>query len=102
MAKEGKSLVELLEPHRQYFQIPETNFRVNDKQMIIDGLAKQFAHEEIDWLDGVTISTLEWWANVRPSQTDPMLRLNVEAKTPELLEQIRVELTDAIAKLDCQ
>jgi phosphomannomutase len=100
MAKEGKSLSELLEPHRRYFQIPETNFRVSDKQAIIDKLAERFAHEEIDWLDGITITTLEWWANVRPSQTDPMLRLNVEAKTPALLEEISAELTQIISELD--
>jgi len=58
MAKEGKSLSELLEPHRQYFQIPETKFKVGNPKLIMDGLAEQFAHEEIDWLDGLTIKTL--------------------------------------------
>ncbi|MFH0905392.1 MAG: phosphomannomutase/phosphoglucomutase [bacterium] len=102
MAKEGKSLAGLLEPHRKYFQIPETNFRVRDKQMIIDGLAERFAHEEVDWLDGITIKTLEWWANIRPSQTDSMLRLNVEAKSPEILERVATELAGQIQRLSRQ
>lgn len=102
MAKEGKPLSELLEPHRKYFQIPETNFKVADPKIVMDSLAKQFEHEEIDWLDGLTIKTLEWWANIRPSSNEPLLRLNIEAKTPELLEQIRAELTDAIHKLESE
>lgn len=96
MSKEGRSLVELLEPHRKYFQIPETNFNVRDKQAIIERLAERFAHEEVDWLDGITIKTLEWWANIRPSQTDPMLRLNIEAKSSALLAEVQEDLTRLI------
>lgn len=102
MTKTGKSLSELLEPHRQYFQIPETNFEVRDTQVALDNLAERFQHEELDWLDGLTIKTLEWWANVRPSQTQPLLRLNVEAKTPELLEQVKTELTEVIHQLESE
>lgn len=100
MTKSKQPLSELLDPHRQYYQIPETNFEVSDTQKVLDGLATRFQHEEVDWLDGLTISTLEWWANIRPSQTQPLLRLNVEAKTPELLEQMKSELIDLIAQLD--
>jgi phosphomannomutase len=100
MAREGKPLGTLLEPHRKYFQIPETNFEVTDTGGVIDKLAEKFAHEEIDWLDGLTVRTLEWWANIRPSQTQPLLRLNIEAKTPELLHQVETELTEAIQQLD--
>lgn len=102
MAKDGKSLAELLAPHRKYFQIPETNFTVTDTKRVIDGLAERFGHEEIDWLDGLTIRTMEWWANVRPSSNEPLLRLNIEAKTPELLAQMNDELTRIIGELDRQ
>jgi len=100
LSGEGKKLSELLEPYRKYFQIPETNFKVTDPKRVVDGLAEKFAHEEIDWLDGLTIKTLEWWANVRPSSNEPLLRLNIEAKSPALLEQIKNELTEAVAQLD--
>jgi len=97
MAKEGKKLSEVLEPYRKYFQIPETNFAVTDPKAVVNELAKKFAHEEIGRLDGLTIETLDWWANIRPSANEPLLRLNIEAKSPELLEQVRQELTDVIS-----
>ena len=46
------------------------------------------AHE-IDELDGITVQGDDWWFNVRPSNTEPLLRLNVEAKSPELMATIR-------------
>ena len=100
LSQDGRKLSEVLVPHRQYVQIPETNFRVGEPRLIMDGLAERFVHEEIDWLDGLTIKTLEWWANIRPSSNEPLLRLNIEAKTPDMLERVRVELIEAIKQLD--
>ena len=96
IAETNRSLIELLVPHRRYFQIPETNFEVTDIKVALNKLAERFQHEELDWLDGLTIKTLEWWANIRPSQTQPLLRLNVEATTPEILERVTAELTGFI------
>jgi len=100
VSQDGRKLSEVLVPHRQYVQILETNFRVGEPRLVMDRLAEKFVHEEIDWFDGLTIKTLEWWANIRPSSNEPLLRLNIEAKTSDVLERVRVELIEAIKQLD--
>jgi phosphomannomutase len=51
---------------------------------------------EIDHLDGLTVSTTDWWFNLRASNTEPLLRLNVEARTQDLLEAKTAEILDII------
>ena len=96
----NQPISELLVPHRKYFQIPETNFRVLDTKVVLAELEQRFKNDQVDWLDGLTVTTPTWWANIRPSNTEPLLRLNVEAvdqdtlnaKTAELAELIRQHL----------
>ena len=87
MSKAGKPLSELLEPLRRYRNSGEINSVVGDQQATIEKIAKTYAAERQDRLDGLTVESDEWWFNVRPSNTEPLLRLNVEARTDELLEQ---------------
>jgi len=88
----GKPLSELVQPLRRYAKSPEINFEVEDKQGKMDELARRYADAQIDHLDGITISYPDWWANVRPSNTEPFLRLVLEARTPEELAKHREEL----------
>jgi len=88
----GKTLSALVAPLRRYAKSPEINFEVEDKQGKMDELARRYADAEIDYLDGITFSYPDWWANVRPSNTEPFLRLVLEAKTPEELESREKEL----------
>ena len=81
-----------MQPLRRYAKSPEINFEVEDKQGKMDELARRYADAEIDYLDGITLSYPNWWANVRPSNTEPFLRLVLEAKTPEELEERKREL----------
>ena len=74
------------------------NFEVNDKQAKMDELAKRYNDGQIDHLDGVTVSFKDWWCNCRPSNTEPLLRLNVEAKTKELLDEKLSEISDLLGK----
>jgi phosphomannomutase len=78
---------ELIRPLRRYYHSGERNFRVEDKQAKMDELAKRYSDGQIDNLDGVTIQYKNWWLNCRPSNTEPLLRLIVEAKSKELLEE---------------
>ena len=55
-------------------------------------LSRKYSQGQYDDLDGVTISFKDWWFNVRPSNTEPLLRLNVEAKTQKLLNENSEEL----------
>lgn len=88
----GKSLSELIAPLNRYAKSPEINFQVDDKQAKIEKLAKRFGDAEIDYLDGITVQYADWWFNVRPSNTEPYLRLVLEAADPEMLATRRAEL----------
>jgi phosphomannomutase len=90
--EKGEPLSRLVQPLRRYAKSPEINFVVEDKQGMIARLAERYRDAQIDYLDGITISYPTWWANVRPSNTEPYLRLVLEAKTPEELEQRKQEL----------
>ena len=100
LSKRGQKLSELLAEHRRYVSIPETNFRVISTKVSIEKLVQRYADKETDRLDGVTIQGGSWWANIRPSQTELLLRLNVEATTPEVLERVTRELTEQITVVD--
>lgn len=88
----GKPLSELIKPLQRYAKSPEINFEVEDKQGKMDELAHRFSDAQIDYLDGITLSYPDWWANVRPSNTEPYLRLVLEARTPEELKKREEEL----------
>jgi phosphomannomutase len=85
----GKPLSELVAPLKRYFATGEVNFKVDDKDAMIRLLAKDFADGEIDYLDGITVQYADWWFNVRPSNTEPYLRLVLEARTAELMAEKR-------------
>jgi len=69
----------------------ELNSRVADVSAKMQQIEQRYADAEIDHLDGVTIAYPNWWMNVRPSNTEPLLRLNVEGDTPSLMERHRDE-----------
>jgi phosphomannomutase len=92
----GKKLSELVAPLARYAKTPEINFHVEDKQEMIDQLSRLYADGTQDRLDGITVEYPTWWFNVRPSNTEPLLRLVMEAQTPAELEQRREELVSMI------
>ncbi len=94
----GRPLSELVRPLDRYAKLPETNFEVADKQGMIDALARRYADGAVDFLDGVTVQYAEWWFNVRPSNTEPLLRLVLEAKDADLLERRRAELVSILGE----
>lgn len=96
--KSGKPLSELVAPLLRYAKSEETNFQVEDKQGKIDTLAELHKGAEVDFLDGITVQYPNWWFNVRPSNTEPYLRLVAEAETPELLNEKMAELMDLLGE----
>lgn len=82
----------LLEPYRRYRGTGEVNFHVEDKEAMIRRLALEFADGQADYLDGITVEYPDWWFNVRPSNTEPLLRLVLEARTAERLDEARRRL----------
>jgi phosphomannomutase len=87
-----RPLSQLVAGFERYAASGEINSRVADQQMIMDRVAGAFAGRGTqDRLDGLTISGPDWWVNVRPSNTEPLLRLNVEAASLETMEALRDE-----------
>ncbi|HVE68335.1 MAG TPA: phosphomannomutase/phosphoglucomutase [Solirubrobacteraceae bacterium] len=80
LSVEGRKLSELLEPYRsKYFISGEINTEVDDQQAKMDALEAKYADGEITHLDGVSVDYPDWHFNVRPSNTEPLLRLNLES-----------------------
>jgi phosphomannomutase len=82
----------LLEQFRRYHGTGEVNFHVEDKEGMIRRLGREFADGQADTLDGITVEYPDWWFNVRPSNTEPLLRLVLEARTADRLEAARRRL----------
>jgi phosphomannomutase len=93
-----KPLSEMLNPLDHWVRSGEYNSTVNDKEGKLKALEEHYGKEakSVDHLDGVTFDFGDWWFNVRPSNTEPFLRLNLEAKTRELMEQKRDEVLEFI------
>jgi phosphomannomutase len=86
LGRAGIPLSELRKPFERYVQSGEINSRVDDPLAIIEGVAGEFSACSQDRLDGLTIDCGEWWFNLRPSNTEPLLRLNLEAPDAEQCE----------------
>jgi phosphomannomutase len=87
-----RPLSELVARFERYIASGEINSQVRDQQMIMDRVAAAFAGRgKQDRLDGLTVSGADWWVNVRPSNTEPLLRLNVEAADQQTMEALRDE-----------
>ena len=92
----GKPLSELIEPIQRYFASGEINSEVADVQAVLAKLKEEYKTGRLIELDGVSIEFDDWWFNVRPSNTEPLLRLNLEATTDEVMQQKRDEVLGVI------
>ncbi|RPJ69792.1 MAG: phosphomannomutase/phosphoglucomutase [Acidobacteria bacterium] len=96
MSRKGQTLEALLAPLREkYFISGEINTKVASMEAVnakLAGLAMKYADARVYQLDGVSVEYPDWHFNVRPSNTEPLLRLNLEAQTPRLMEQKRNEV----------
>lgn len=93
----GKKLSEIREQYTYFAAIPETNFIVEDKAAAIERVTEAFNENDINELDGVTITIDDsTWLNVRASNTEPVLRLNAEAKDQAALKELVAKVTKLI------
>jgi phosphomannomutase len=83
MELEGRPLSELWRPVRRYSQSGEVNRTVADVATTLERVGRAFPDAQVDHLDGLTVSLPDWWFNLRPSNTEPLVRLNVEASSEE-------------------
>jgi phosphomannomutase len=98
ISRRGEKLSQILRPYRdRYFITGELNTPVPDVALKLEELEDRFGPQgEVSHLDGISVDAGEWHFNVRPSNTEPLLRLNLEARSEELMEQKRDEVLDVI------
>ncbi len=100
LERTGKPLSALWRPFRRYARSGEVNRSVKDVEAVLRRVREVFADGQADDLDGLTIEYPDWWFNLRPSNTEPLLRLNVEAPTETELERHRDRLLALIEEAD--
>lgn len=99
LGESDTTLSELLEPYARYFASGEINSKVSDSKTIMAGIKESYGSKPgvtTDELDGLTVDGDTWWFNVRASNTEPLLRLNVEAKSKAQMEALRDEVLAVI------
>jgi phosphomannomutase len=97
ISKSGRRLSEILAPFRsRYFITGEINTPVPDVALKLQELKERYADGHVSHLDGISVDFDDWHFNVRPSNTEPLLRLNLEATSEELMEQKRDEVLEVI------
>ncbi len=98
ISETGKKVSEITKELSPYAKGPEINFKVKDKEAILDKAKEKYSDGKQDYLDGITVEYDNWWFNVRPSNTEPLVRLTIEADNEKLLEKKKKELTALIKK----
>jgi phosphomannomutase len=100
VSRAGKPLSELRKPVERYAASGEINTRVGDVHQVMDAVAAHYADLDQDRLDGLTVDAGDWWFNLRPSNTEPLLRLNVEAPDDAACAQRSDEVRALIVNAD--
>jgi phosphomannomutase len=98
LSSQAKPISDLVAPLHRYSQTGEVNFQVEDKDGKIRELAEVYKKGHVDYLDGITVDFGDWWFNVRKSNTEPLLRLNLEAKTLQLKDEKFTELKKVLGE----
>ncbi|HDD70644.1 MAG TPA: phosphomannomutase/phosphoglucomutase, partial [Candidatus Woesearchaeota archaeon] len=99
ICEKKKPLSELIRPFKRYFSSGEINMTVKDKDLVLKAVEEKFKDAEISKLDGISVKYPDWWFNLRASNTEPLLRLNLEARSKSLMEEKRDEVLDFIKSL---
>ena len=96
ISRENKPVSELIRSIDHRFRSGEINSHVEDIPAKLQELRDRFKDGQQDELDGITVNYPDWWFNVRASNTEPLIRLNLEGDTKELMEKHRDELLGII------
>ena len=97
----GKSISELIKPWQKYYFSGEINIEIESKDLIskiFRNLEEKYREGKLDRLDGLTFEFNNWWFNLRPSNTEALVRLVIEAKSKELMNEKVEEITSEIKK----
>lgn len=97
LSKNPRPLSQMIKPLERYFSSGELNFKIKDKKGAILRLKKHYKRGKIKLLDGISVDFPDWWFNIRPSNTEPLIRLVMEAKSENLLN-IKLKEVESIIK----
>ena len=100
LSQDGRPLSQIAAELKKYFKSEEINLAVSDRQAVIAKIKEKYNAGQQDELDGLTVEYDNWWFNTRPSNTEPLLRLTIEANTVQLLAQKQKELLDFIKRVE--
>jgi phosphomannomutase len=92
VSKEGKGLSQLIRPFQKYYKSHEINLQLESPDQVFSKLEEIYKYGKISNLDGLTIEFGNWWFNIRASNTEPVVRLTIEAKTKEIFKEKQAEL----------
>ena len=99
LTESGKKFSEVVEEYRRSFESGEFNFKVTNALEILGAIKEKYSDGEVETMDGVAITYPNWRVSVRTSNTEPLLRLNVESYDKDEMEARRDELKSLIESL---
>lgn len=104
LSARNKKFSEVMQPfYKGHYMSGELNYRVSDVEKVIEAVRERFGKEgKEDFTDGYSLNHDGWRFNIRPSNTEPLLRLNIEARQKEQMEKIRNEIQELIQTVSCQ
>ncbi|RLG14820.1 MAG: phosphomannomutase/phosphoglucomutase [Candidatus Nanohalarchaeota archaeon] len=96
VSKSGRKVSELVAEYKTTFKTPEINLKVKDADETMKKIEEAFSDGKISYLDGMTVEYSNYWFNIRKSNTEPLIRLNIEADTKEIMEKTKEKLLEII------
>lgn len=96
ISAENKPVSQIVKELTIYAPPFQQNFKIENIPAVLEKVKEKYADGKQDYLDGVTVEYEDWWFNLRPSNTEPLLKLTIEAETQKLLEQKKEELAKLI------
>jgi len=99
LSNHDQPLSEIVKPFYKYFKAPEINLEVKNKEEILEKIKQKYLDGKQDFLDGITVEYKDWWFNVRGSNTEPLLRITIEADSEKILSKKQKELTMIIKEV---
>ena len=96
LTQENKTVSELVAPHKIYFHSGEINIEVENVAETLEKVKQKYAEFNPSLIDGVSVATPDWWFSLRGSNTEPVMRVNLEARSLEIMEKYRDELLSII------
>jgi len=100
LSLKSEPLSNLIQPLKKYYSTGEINLKVKDKEAVFKALEARFMDARKDYLDGITVEYDSWWFNLRASNTEPLMRLNLEANDPSIKEEKKKEVFNTIHDSD--